>query len=74
LEGTSEREVYNCAMGIRIVVLHDMCVGEEITPRLVSEDCGVYGREKIILGGGLISGWYGVRSVLGVLSIIIVPT
>jgi hypothetical protein len=37
-------------MGIRIVVLHDMCVGEEITPRLVSADFGVYGREKDYFG------------------------
>lgn len=43
-----------------------MCVGEEITVRLVSADFSVYVGEKIILGGGLVSGWYVVRSVLGV--------
>jgi hypothetical protein len=60
-----EGEIHNRAMGIRIVVLLDMCVGEEITPRLVSTDFGVYGREKIVFGG-LVSGWYVVRFVLGV--------
>jgi hypothetical protein len=40
-------------MGIRIVALHDMCVGEEITLRLVSADCELYNKEKIISGGGI---------------------
>jgi hypothetical protein len=70
----SEREICNCAMGIRIVVLHDMCVAEEITRGLVPADCCCCIREKIILGRGLISAWYAIRSVLRVFRIITVVT
>jgi hypothetical protein len=53
LEGVTEKGIC-CAMGIRIVVLHDMCVAEQITPGLVPADCCLYSKEKIILGVGLI--------------------
>jgi hypothetical protein len=33
------------------VVQHDMCAGEEITSRLVSEDCELCNKEKIISRG-----------------------